>query len=263
MKKLSTWLLIAAVATCFSSCTTRYYAPGLYQNDVQYMFKPHSQDSVKSRVYVSGALLTQSGAGGEGSSTSGLLNIYQAHTLKNVNLAYGVIGYTGAYSRNNQSFSGDSNLPDLEDHVYKSFTGYGFNGSASVYFNNKNVDFRVLGVDLTYTHESGDYLAYRKAIYDIPGVLSSPRANMFTYGIFSEYVFHPRPTIDFGFKVFFNKTTGAVNRDLQDYGGGFNSFGGTVFSHFDHLNVSGTFGFNGNNGAGLGAALQLGVGYNF
>lgn len=258
--------LAIIIAATLSSCSKQYYAPGLFQNDVQLMIKPQSQDSVKSKVYISGVLLTQSGASGQGSSTSGLLNLYQSHTLKNVNLSYGVLGYTGNYSRNESSTTNNSSgqTSTTETHISKSFTGYGFNGSASVYFSNALVDFRVLGADLVYTHESGDYLAFRRSVFGQPGILSSPRADMITYGIFTEYVFHPKADLNFGFKVFFNKTTGKVNQDLQNavnsYENGFYTTGGSLFAEFNRINVHATAAFASNLIAG---GIQLGVGYSF
>nr|WP_294948331.1 hypothetical protein [uncultured Mucilaginibacter sp.] len=258
-RNLHTVIIAVILVGTLSSCTRRYYAPGLFQNDVQLMMKPHSQDSAKSKVYINGALLTQSGASGQGNSTSGLLNVYRSHTLQNFNLSYGALAYTGNYTRDINT-GGSNNTP--AEHISKSFSGYGFNGSASVYFSSGKVDFRVLGADVVYTHEGGDYLAFRKSVYGHADVFSSPRAEMFTYGIFTEYVFHLQPQLNFGFKFFFNKVTGQVNRDLQDYGNGFNTFGSSVFAEFNRINVHGTFSFNSNNGA-VGAGSQLGVGYSF
>ena len=265
MKKLTFSLLtIIILPGVFTSCSKQYYAPGLYQNDVQLMMKPQSQDSAKRKIYIAGALVEQSGAGGQGDATSGVLNIYQSHTFKNVNLSYGVLGYTGNYSRNESSSTTNSNGTTTTNNINisKGFTGYGFNGSLSFYFSNELCDFRILGADLIYTKESGDYLAFRRSVYGQPNIISSPRSEMLTYGIFTEYVFHPKKDLNVGFKVFLNKVTGRINRDLNDNGPGFNTTGGSLFAEFNHINVHTTFAFS-SGVYSLGAGVQLGAGYSF
>ncbi|MEO7881370.1 hypothetical protein [Mucilaginibacter sp.] len=230
------------------------------------MMKPHSQDSAKRKIYVAGTLVEQSGANGQGAASSGVLNVYQSHTFKNVNLSYGALAFAGNYSRNETSSSSNSTggTTNNDVHISKGFIGYGFNGSLSFYFSNAVCDFRVLGADLVYTKESGDYLAFRRSVYGQPDILSSPRSEMLTYGIFTEYVFHPKADLNVGFKIFLNKVTGQINRDLNDYGSGFNTTGGTLFAEFNRINVHTTFAFSSNSYVtGLGLGIQLGAGYSF
>lgn len=268
MKKNLYLTIVAAMATtCFlSSCSKQYYAPGLYQNDVQLMMKPQSQDSAKRKIYIAGVLAEQLGASGQGDATSGVLNVYQSHTFKNINLSYGAIAYAGKYSRNEtiSSSNGNGGTTTNDIHISKGFTGYGFNGSLSFYFSNKVCDFRILGADLIYTKESGDYLAFRRSVYGLPDILSSPRSEMLSYGIFTEYVFHPKTDLNVGFKIFLNKVTGQINRDLNDYGSGFNTTGGTLFAEFNHINVHSTMAFSSRRYlAGFGLGFQIGAGYSF
>jgi hypothetical protein len=62
----------------------------------------------------------------------------------------GLLGYTGVYTQTQTTTTGTatSNL-----FINKSFSGYGFNGSTSFYLSTKKTDFRIIGVDLSYTHE--------------------------------------------------------------------------------------------------------------
>lgn len=267
MKNLNFGFVAAIIIASFlSSCSKQYYAPGLYQNDVQLMMKPQSQDSAKRRIYIAGTLVEQSGASGQGDVTGGVFNVYQSHTFKNVNLSYGALAYVGNYSRNETSSSSDGSGGTVTNdiHISKGFTGYGFNGSLSFFFSNELCDFRVLGADLVYTKESGDYLAFRRSVYGQQDILSSPRREMITYGIFTEYVFHPKKDLNVGFKIFHNKVTGQINRDLKDYGSGFNTSGGTVFAEFNDINVHSTLGYSSNsNITGVGISFQLGAGYSF
>ncbi|MBD1366506.1 hypothetical protein IDJ77_22015 [Mucilaginibacter sp. ZT4R22] len=264
MKNLNHLLLLAITLCVLSSCTTRYYAPGLYQNDVQFMIKPHSKDSVKTRVYASGAYLAQSGAGGQGSSNSGVLNIYQSRTIPHFNFSYGVMGYTGVYTQTQTTTTGTAtnNL-----FINKSFSGYGFNGSTSFYLSTKKTDFRLIGVDLSYTHEGGDFLAFRKAQVGQPNVQSAAQPQLFTYGIFSEFIVKANETTNFGFKLFANHTPGKINRDLRPTGSSFNTnnsstSGFTSFVGYKHFNFHTTFAIGSVYGYTAGSS-QLGLAYKF
>jgi hypothetical protein len=264
VKNLNHLLLLAIILTVLSSCTTRYYAPGLYQNDVQFMIKPHSKDSVKTRIYASGAYLAQSGANGQGSSGSGILNIYQSRTIPHFNFSYGVMGYTGVYTQTQTTTTGTAtnNL-----FINKSFSGYGFNGSTSFYLSTKKTDFRIIGVDLSYTHEGGDFLAFRKSQLGQPNVRSAAQPQLFTYGIFSEFVVRPSVSTNFGFKLFSNHTTGKINRDLQRVEGFYNTgssstFGFTSFVGYKHVNFHTTVALGSTNSSITGAS-QVGLAYKF
>jgi len=262
-------LLPVLILACLSSCTQKqYYAPGLYQNDVQNMYKPHSKDSVKSRFYATGVLLSQSGAGGQGTSTSGLLNIYRAHTIPHFNFSYGAIGYLGSYDRNYV----DLNNPANSVVVNKSFAGYGLNGSTSFYLSTRKVDFRIIGVDLVYTHEGGDFLSFRKAQVGKPNVFSAAQAGMFTYGIFTEITVRPNNNVNFGFKLFVNNVTGDISRQLNSINDPYNLgyisngsstyIGYTSYVGYKHFTLQNTISIGGSNNS-LGNAIQLGLGYRF
>lgn len=264
MKNLHTLFTIILILGLLSSCTTRYYAPGLYQNDVQFMIKPHSKDSIKTRIYASGAYLAQSGANGQGSSGSGMLNVYQSRTIPHFNFSYGVMGYTGVYTQTQTTTVGttSNNL-----FINKSFSGYGFNGSTSFYLSTKKTDFRIIGVDLSYTHEGGDFLAFRKAEVGKQGVRSAAQPQLFTYGIFSEFIVRPSETTNFGFKLFINQTTGKINRDLQQTDGFYNAgnsgtFGFTSFVGYKHVNFYTTFAV-GSSASYLSGSSQVGLAYKF
>ncbi|WP_143822084.1 hypothetical protein [Mucilaginibacter pedocola] len=264
MKNLYTLFAIVVAVAALSSCTTRYYAPGLYQNDVQFMIKPHSKDSVKTRIYASGTYLAQSGANGQGSSGSGMLNVYQSRTIPHFNFSYGVMGYTGVYSVSELNTSG-TNAQNVI--VNKTFSGYGFNGSTSFYLSTKKTDFRIIGVDLSYTHEGGDYLAFRKAQVGQPNVRSAAQPQLFSYGIFTEFIVRPNDATNFGFKFFTNHTAGNIARDLRRTDGLYNwsgtgTYGFTSFVGFNHLNFHTTFALASSNSI-LAGSSQIGVAYKF
>jgi hypothetical protein len=192
-----------------SSCARRVYFPAIYQNDIQYMVKPHSTDSVKTGIYAAGTYLLQETLSSGGSINSGLLNIYRSHTVPNFNFSYGILGFFGSYAKD----SSDTHITAGS----KSFTGFGVNGSVSYYKNFGEVDWRIIGTDLVYTHESGNYLNFRRAIAHDPDVISATQAGLFTYGIFSELAIKPNQNLNVGVKLFFSKTAGKITRtDLYD-----------------------------------------------
>ncbi|TSD67369.1 hypothetical protein FFF34_008245 [Inquilinus sp. KBS0705] len=195
-----------------SSCSERFYGPALYQNDVQQMIKPHSKDSVKTRLYGSGTLLMHDNMFNQTDDTkAGLLNIYRSHTVPHFNFSYGVLGFAGTYKEQVSAKPAVSN---------KAFTGFGFNGSASYYVSTKKTDWRLIGVDMVYTQEGGDYLAYRRAVANQPDVYSATQAGMFSYGIFSEMLIRLNKDVNIGAKLFINKTTGQlVKKDTYNYYG--------------------------------------------
>jgi hypothetical protein len=254
LKHLYTAAYTLLFCLALSSCSYKYYAPGLYQNDVQNMLKPHSKDTVKNRTYATGTLLTQGGAAGQGNSTSGLLNIYRAHTIRHFNFAYGALGYAGSYQKDNYENQ------TLVNTTHKSFLGYGFNGSTSWYVSGGNVDFRIIGVDLVYTHESGDFLAFRKSVAGQPGVLSATQATMFSYSVFSEATFKLDEDFNLCLKFFASRVTGNINQYLHNSNA--TVAGGTGYLSFKRFTIHSTVALGGNN-ITPNAALQMGLTYGF
>jgi hypothetical protein len=264
LKKYLSLTLFITITAVISSCTRSYYAPGLYHNDVQFMIKPHSKDSVKTRVYASGVYLAQNGAGSQGGSQSGLLNIYRSHTLPHFNLSYGALGYTGVYSRTKTEDNGT-----ISPLVNKSFYGYGLNGSGSFYLSTRKTDFRIIGIDLTYSHESGSFLAFRKAQVGQPNVSSAAQDGMFSYGIFTEVIIKPGANTNFGFKLFVNQTPGNITRDLNRVDEDLHvhtessaMLGLTSFIGYKHFNFHTTMA-SGTTVGDISGAVQFGLAYKF
>jgi hypothetical protein len=205
LKTLNILILAVAICIAVSSCTTRIYPPALFQNDIQLMEKPHSTDEQKSATYVSGSYLLQDNMASYGALQSGLLNIYHSETVPNINYSYGVLGFAGTFTR-------DSTNTIIDN---KAFMGLGVNGSVSYYKNYGKIDWRIVGMDAVYTKEFGDYLAFRKAVAQNPDVITTTQSGLFSFAIFSEVIGKPSPDVNIGGRLFFSKTAGRVNRDLQ------------------------------------------------
>ncbi|WP_454801984.1 hypothetical protein [Mucilaginibacter phyllosphaerae] len=251
MKKFYTAAYIALFCMATSSCTTRYYAPALYQNDIMYMIKPHSKDTVKTRIYASGNYLIQSGANGQGESNTGLLNIYRSHTLSHFNFSYGALAYNGRYKKQESDLHGPE--------VYKSYRGYGLNGSADIYTSGTKTDYR-FGVDMAYNREGGDYLTFRRLIAGLPDVRSATQDYLLSYGIFTEFAIKANKNLNWGFKAFYNNTTGRRIRTDLLHSIGTSTTGGTFSIGYKRV----TFHMTGAVGSFYSSGgAQYGLTYNF
>lgn len=208
MKRFS--ILFVAIALMASSCKTEYLTHAMFQNDVQYMAKAHSRDSVKTNTYVSGVLAIHGGdESGSAYGTAGMLNIYQSHTLTepNLNIAYGVFGYAGNYQRDVSSSTNNTGLG-----FNKSFAGIGANLSVSGYIPGEKADWRVLGVDMVYTKEFGDYLDFRRKGIDNDDYTYFRSSRLFTLGLFTEVLIKNSKDVSLGFKVGVYNSPGQPHR---------------------------------------------------
>ncbi|RFZ94446.1 hypothetical protein D0C36_02530 [Mucilaginibacter conchicola] len=216
------------------------------------MVKPHSKDSVRNRFYASGTYLNQGGANGQGDLKSGLLNVYRSNTLNHFNFSYGALVYTGSYKRG--MYDSLMNTPS------KTFGGYGFNGSASVYTATRITDWR-FGVDLSYIRESGQYLDFRRSVYGMPGVNASNQSHLIGLGVFTEFVTRISPSFNIGVKAFVNNTLSSpLKRDLSDETGSGHTVGSNISLGYKQYTVRLSGAFSGNF---VNSASQLGLTYGF
>jgi hypothetical protein len=243
--------LLLAIALCMgvSSCNTVHrYPPALFRNDVQLMEKPHSTDEKKTAIYASGSYLVHSNDIVDTSSmiTGGMFNVYRSHTISHFNYSYGVMGFMGVYR------------PDAADDIAKniSFKGFGINTSISYYKNFGNIDWRIAGVDLVYTQESGDYQRFRNTVAPGPYSLVSTQSRLFTVGIFSEIVIKFSKDVRLGGKVFGTETLGPVNREMI-VASGFIDMNG-VMAYVGYKNLTGHLTLS-----PLSGSVQLGLTYRF
>ncbi|NCD69478.1 hypothetical protein [Mucilaginibacter agri] len=196
------YLIAAALLLMFSSCAKHYFPSAMFQNDVQYMTKPHSSDSVRHGTYASGAFIGNFNMGNiSESGDAGLLNVYQSYTLKDpkLSISYGVLGFAGNY------YGHQENNPDGFD---KSFYGFGTNFSISPYIIGDKIDWHLIGLDLVYTKEFGDYAAFRQRGINTENYTFYRKTDLFTYGIFTEALAKVSPKVSLAFKVGLNNTPG-------------------------------------------------------
>ncbi|WCT12395.1 hypothetical protein [Mucilaginibacter jinjuensis] len=248
------YLFAAALLLIFSSCTKHYYPSAMFQNDVQYMSKPYSGDSVRHGTYVSGALLLTGNSGNiDDGASAGLLNIYQSYTLKNpnLNISYGVLGFAGNY----RAGTDNTNIS-----IDKNFYGLGVNFSMSPYINRGNVDWRIIGLDLTYTKEFGDYAAFRQRMLNTDKLTYYRKTDLFTYGLFTEAMVKVSPAVSLAFKIGLNNTPGQ-----KQYINGipFNNVGFNANVGVRHFSFNLAYKFMPTDAALILLGLQLGAAYRF
>jgi hypothetical protein len=206
--KIKFYVIPLVIAGFFSSCSDHIYGPALHHSDISYMPKPMSTDSIKSATYISGALVLDFSPNLNDQLTSGQLNISEAHTFKNFNLAYGAFTSLGNYANNE--------LTTTDPHYFKDkfFGAVGGRLSGNFYVNTDgHTDFRIIGFEAAYSHEFGDYASFRKEVTGQPNFYTDTRTNLFTAGLTSEIVFHSRrrENTQMGFRLFVGETFGNDN----------------------------------------------------
>jgi hypothetical protein len=206
LKILST---ICCATVLFASCSN-VYEPALYHQDIAYMPKPASFDSVKSASYVSAGVNAYNAYNVNDLLVSGQVNLSRGYVFNNFNLAYGAFGVFGNYD-NGTIAKGQPNY--FSD---KFFGAVGGRFSANAYTNLGRTDFRFIGFEAAYSHEFGSYANFRQYLNTQPNYFVDPRTELFTIGLTTEVIFHSRKNINFeqGFRGFFGTTLG--HNELDD-----------------------------------------------
>jgi len=200
-----------SLAFLLSSCS-RFYAPVLYNNNASYQPKPLSTDSVKSANYVSGGLEWVPGIDFYDNIYMGQVSFDRANTFKFITVAYGAFGYAGAY-QNTSIQQGDPNYFDS-----KSFAGFGGRASASFFIPlNPSVDFRIIGIELDYSNEFGDYSTFRNTMRNVDGFHTDINNQLFSGGLTTEVAWRGRhnPYIHYAIRGYMGRAFG--NHDYNDY----------------------------------------------
>jgi hypothetical protein len=70
-------------------------------------------------------------------------------------------------------------------------------------------------MDFVYTHETGDYLTYRRSLITQPLLRTSGQSDLYSIAIFSEIVVKLSKDVRLGGRYFGSQTFGRVNRDMN------------------------------------------------
>ena len=196
-------LLLSCVAILSASCT-KFYGPALYHQDIAYMPKPASFDSVKSATYISGGFNGYTAGNINDILTSGQINLSEGYVFNHFNLAYGAFGVVGDYNNGTISKGSPNYFTD------KFFGAAGGRISGNFFNNSGRTDWRVIGFEAAYSHEFGSYANFRQTVQSVSDYSVDPRTDLFTVGLTSEVLFHNVNNPDFqnGIRIFVGTTFG-------------------------------------------------------
>jgi hypothetical protein len=194
-------------ALLITSCSTQYYAPGLYMNDTQDMLRRNSKDSAKSANYLQVVNFLSTSVGSSNDNSGGKLSFYRTTLFEKYSVGYGVFGYLG-------QFSTQSNISS--NTTTKSFGGFGASVSGSYYTVSDKADFHLIGLTLTYSNESGEYADFRQQVAQDKNnyTLNFPQTNLFTISPYSEINLQTERGLRLGFKLALDATPGAISSAL-------------------------------------------------
>lgn len=257
--KIKLLLYLSSIALFISSCASKsFYIPAAAGNDISYLPKPMESDSIKVKNYISASLSGVSLPRNTGNIDLGFLNISRGHTFKNFNVAYGIYGFAGQASYDQEFNNGKAELNG------KGIYGGGLRSSIGFYDNAGNAEFRIISWDNSLSFENGSYATFRQEMYNLhaSNIISSTKNSLYTTGISSEIIWHSKRNWDnhFAFKLFYGKSIG-LNKSLENFAAGNTPKGGAFSSSF-YIKLKNLFGivdvnFNKNSGG------KLSLGYAF
>lgn len=200
---LKPFFLIAGVLLLLSSCS-KVYTPAMYHQDIAYMPKPASFDSVSTKVYVSVGANIYPDAYFRDMVYSGQANLSVGHTFKNFNLAYGAFTEFGDYKNSSQDYSSPNYFSD------RSFGAIGGRFSANLYKKLDHADFRFIGFEAAYSHEFGDFVTLKRNFNPESNYYIDPRTDLVSVGLTSEVIFNSseNPQLHHGLRGFLGITLG-------------------------------------------------------
>ena len=244
----------------FCSCT-HVYETALFHQDIAYIPKPASFDTVKTATYVSAGYDGYANTNFNDFFDSWQLNLSRGYVFKNFNLAFGAFGVAGLF----QNQDANTKEPHYFNNTF--FGAYGGRASANLFVNSGRLDFRYIGVEMAYSHEFGPYANDLKYLSRLPGYFVDARTDLFTVGLTTEWYFHNINSLDgqHGFRLFLGVTAGHDKLDDPSYFPAKRSFDTQPLPLFPRasyfLKIKNYFGIV--ETGGLHTILSLKVGYKF
>ncbi|MEO6523220.1 MAG: hypothetical protein ABIN91_16170 [Mucilaginibacter sp.] len=211
MNKLYT-IAFFAVVVILTGCSDHYYAPVMYRNSASYMNKPMSTDSVKSSTYISLGASTGNGVNFKDEFYLGRIDLHEAHTFSNFNLAYGIYAFGGTYD--------NTSMAKTDPYYFdsKAFYGFGAKLSGSFYTAmNDHVDFRIIGFEFSYSNESGDYANFRNAVKTLPSYRIYDKNDVLNAGLTSEVIWKSPSGIKHALRGYLGTYFGPDLLNYSDY----------------------------------------------
>lgn len=226
MKNIKIVLLGTLLLFICSCGSNRVYTTGSYGSLKSYTEKPKYVDKKESATYVSGDLSfgkhMQEGGDFDDVKTIAALNIHRSTTGRFYNYYYGLGGAYGSYKFK----EGYGNL--IADEEKRSFYNINLKSGINYTYTRPKVDWRFLGIELTYLNEFGPYQDKLSELISSNdgGLIIANQKSMFTCQLYSEYVF--RMSNDSAFTIGFYFGDLVKYHDTIEYNGGTN-FSGLTF----------------------------------
>jgi hypothetical protein len=175
MKTPLSWQCILALIFISGCKEYAYYQSPLQANDHPYKTTPLQSDSLQSATYISGHFMA---GGANNRMHDNLFNfnfdVHRGHNLgPNFQGWYGAQLTLGGYDANKYETNANSSNPGRAFDVtavnatggHKFFGAWGASGGLNVVVPfHRGGEWRIIGTELSYNHEFGDYLSFRQKL---------------------------------------------------------------------------------------------------
>jgi hypothetical protein len=195
MRQLS--IITFVFSTALTSCTTySYFQSPLHSNNTFYKAIPFHDDSIGSALYASGSVTL----GGVNDKLRGGVytfsgSIHKSHNVGIFQAYYGVSGMLGEYkidsvynadgTYHNESLDVEFINPNVGEKFIAAAGGF---GGINVVMPIRNGEWRILGTELSWAKEFGNYVDFRNKIPDTSSNYIERRSDYFTLGICSDII---------------------------------------------------------------------------
>lgn len=173
-----------------TSCSYKYGSP-MFGKQNLYMAKPaYDTQKHNAETYASADIGFNTGYNEKESNIYLMPGIHRARAFSFFDVAYGSFGYLGLYEVNN--------IP--EENGGKLFYGLGGRGSANFNARIGNFNWRVIGVEGSFSKEFGSYRQMRSDYLDKGGdslLMSHTQGNSGEFGLFTEFLFREDGSSDY------------------------------------------------------------------
>ena len=218
-------LVVCCFMLLLSACyqppvMVKKYNPAMVSVNLGYMPRPTSFDSTKSAVYISGGFMKDYPGFSPVNDSEDMLNlgvfsVNRGLIYKNVNFAYGADFFAGSFK--NKSL-------EASDPGYfnkKSVSGVKFKSSLNYFQTIRSFDFRIIGFDLAYSKEFGDFAKFRQVISNTENRFAIPATSLLSGGLSSEIIFKTRKSFikRYGFGINLRTTFNDLNYQGVDENG--------------------------------------------
>ncbi len=208
-------IVLSSLVIASFGCSPEFASPILH-NDLTYMAKPMSGDSVQWGTYVGGNFSISNGFNRDDANTFCEINAYQSFTYDFVSMALGGFGYRGNYW-----LKGDSsqNFQTIQPYLGKyAYYGGGFRGSFNFTIPTDHIDIRVLGIDAVWSKEWGKYLKLRQTMQGLPDILSVTDDELLTLAFSQELCIRQRPETQLAIKWYFGRVFEGHLKSPESFG---------------------------------------------